>query len=287
MIFTLILMVLMVINVEAISIGVSKGITICMTNVVPSLLVFMIMSDIVINLNTNSKIKPKWKAFMLGSICGFPVGSHICDNLYSNGEISEKESKVLSVACNNASPAFVIGAIGNSMLGDKKLGILIYLAEIMSSAIFVMRIKNVSNFKDIEKEQSLIKILTESIEKTVAAIFRISIIICFFSGILELVSRHTNNSVYLIASSLLEISNGAIAGSALFEKSPVFSIAFLAFTCGFGGLCAHMQIITAQKSIKVRYLSVLFQKLIQGLLTCVLAVVGYKVLNMLEIYFAL
>lgn len=284
MVFIIILMALMVIDIETITAGVSKGITICMANVAPSLLVFMIMSDVILNLNKKTRIKPKWIAFFLGSICGFPVGAHICDNLYMSGRISKKENQVLTAACNNVSPAFVIGAIGNSMLGDKKLGILLYFAEIIAAVVFVLPINNVLNYSTgIENEQSITKIFTDSIEKSVWSILKISVIICFFSGMLELILKYTNDSVYLILSSILEISNGAIASSALFGTSPTLSVAILAFACGFGGLCVHMQIITAHKSIKVKYFPLFFQKLLQGMLTSLLSVIGYKVINMLEI----
>lgn len=164
------------------------------------------------------------------------------------------------------------------MLGDKRLGILLYFSEIISALLFLLPIKcESSNILGERKETNIKDVFFDSIEKAITSILKICTIICFFSGILALVSKYTNNVTSLVFSLTLEISNGAAACAALFYRNPPISIALLAFLCNWAGICVHMQVFSAQKSIKVKYYPFLLSKLLQGILSSVIAIAGYKI----------
>ena len=268
----------MISDIETVSAGVSKGLEVCVSSVIPSLIIFFIMSDIILKLNSCKKVSPKWTAFLLGSVCGFPVGAHVCEELYLQGKINENDNQRLLPLCNNTSPAFVIGAIGASMLGDKRLGILLYCSELISAFIFILPIKcKISDKSTKAKEVNLGNLFFSAIEKSVSSMLKICTIICFFSGTLAFVTKHANNSIATTLSIFLEISNGAASCAALFGFKPSISILLLAFLCNWSGICVHMQVLSAQKSIKVKYLSFAVAKFLQGILSSLIALSGYKI----------
>ena len=55
--------------------------------------------------------------------------------MYDNGIISKKEAERVMTFCNNPGSAFVISAVGVSLFGSLKLGIILYVCVILSSVI--------------------------------------------------------------------------------------------------------------------------------------------------------
>lgn len=273
------LTLLMIADIETVSAGVSKGIEVCVFSIIPSLLIFFVMSDIILKINSKRKISPKWMAFFLGSVCGFPIGAHVCSELYLQGKISEKDNQKLLPICNNTSPAYVIGAIGVSMLGNKGLGMLLYFSEFISALLFLIPIKckNESSYSEYQKI-SIKDILLESIEKAGTSILKICTLVCSFSGLLALISKYSNNAIKAVFSILLEISNAATVCTALFSWNPLLAIALLSFICSWAGMCVHLQVLTAQRSIKVKYFPFALTKFFQGILSAIIALAGYKIL---------
>ena len=62
-------------------------------------------------------------AFILGVLCGYPIGAKTAVDLYKNSYISKKEAENLICFSNNSGPLFIIGALGIGMLSSKSAGI--------------------------------------------------------------------------------------------------------------------------------------------------------------------
>lgn len=92
-------------------------------NMIPALLPFMILTNLIMNLNLETKIlKPLYPilgtiyqvrkelvfAICLGFLCGFPMGSKILSELYKSGKISHTEAEYLLAFTNNIGPAYYI-----------------------------------------------------------------------------------------------------------------------------------------------------------------------------------
>jgi uncharacterized membrane protein YciS (DUF1049 family) len=111
-------------------------------NMIPTLLPFMILTNLIIHLNLETKIlKPLYPligtvfqirkelvfAICLGFVCGFPMGSKILSDLYKKGKISHNEAQYLLAFTNNIGPAYYIGFVYPVLLGDYKLCLLLCL----------------------------------------------------------------------------------------------------------------------------------------------------------------
>ena len=116
--------------------GSVNGLILWLNTVVPTLLPFMIMSSVLINLHgeqllhrllspLTSKILNLSPAgnyvFFIGMFCGYPLGAKTAADLLRENRISNSEAQYLMNFCNNISPAFAVGFICNTLLNDKKI----------------------------------------------------------------------------------------------------------------------------------------------------------------------
>ncbi len=119
----------------------SRGLTLCVNTVIPSLFPFMVISELLVGSGAGEALgrilsKPmQWlfgssgagsSAVVLGSLCGFPVGASTAVSLYDHNLISKRECEHLLTFSNNPSSAFLMTAVGVSMYGNKRLGVLLY-----------------------------------------------------------------------------------------------------------------------------------------------------------------
>ena len=275
-IFTLIFLF----DIRTVSAGVLNAMRFCADSLVPSLLIFFVMSDLIVNAvlsNKNNKLSPKWIAFLLGSTCGFPIGSTICEAFIENGRLDKKSAEKILPFCNNTSPAFVLGAIGVSMLQNKKIGLLLYVSEIIAAFLLISVVKcnSLTGVTNVQKTDFL-NDFQKSIEKAIKATLKMCGIVCFFSAFLSVITEIGSAKVNALAAMLFEIGNGVYACSLFFDKNPMLAVVLLGFTCGWSGLCVHIQIASAAKSVKVKFSRLVLYKFIQGNLTAILSVCGYK-----------
>ena len=100
----------------------ASGVTLWFFHVLPSLLPFMIFSDFFIHTGLVSvllrKIKTVFRflfglsmygsyAFLLGLICGYPMGAKLTADLFREGKITKSEAQYLLTFCNNPGPMFI------------------------------------------------------------------------------------------------------------------------------------------------------------------------------------
>lgn len=270
-------------QISAVIEGVRSALALCAYSIIPSLFVFLVLSDIITNLLISEKrISPKWSVFLLGSLCGFPVGAIACEEYYSAGALTKEDATKLATVCNTASPAFIIGAIGNTLLQDKALGCILYLAQLLITFLFVMPL----HIKPITPcNKLLIKPGNRfflSLEKAVKNILQICALICLFSACLSICKDFFHERIFLFLSILLEIGNGVSIAA---RQKTAFAVALCGFACGWSGICVHFQIFSVLKSIKVNKQHFFFYKFLQGILTAVLAFCGYKLFLLLNFQF--
>lgn len=118
-----------------------RGLTLCVNTVIPSLFPFMVISELLVGSGAGEALgrilsKPmQWlfgasgagsSAVVLGSLCGFPVGASTAVSLYDHNLISKRECEHLLTFVSNPSSAFLITAVGVSMYGNRRLGVLLY-----------------------------------------------------------------------------------------------------------------------------------------------------------------
>lgn len=104
--------------------GARNGLVLWGSVVIPTLLPFMICSNVIVALNAiRILIFPVRRilhrffclsdagsyTLVSGLLCGYPMGARTCSDFMDNNRISEKEGRYLLAICNHPSPMFLLG----------------------------------------------------------------------------------------------------------------------------------------------------------------------------------
>lgn len=149
--------------------GVISGIKLSLYSVIPALLPFMIISNIMLENDCCqyisilfypilSKIfnvsKNGCFAIIMGYTCGFPMGAKTIGDLFTQGKISHVEASYLITFCNNTSITFLLNYIGYNCLKEsissKKLIFFVYFPPLMVGILNGLILKYIS-FKQNKK----------------------------------------------------------------------------------------------------------------------------------------
>lgn len=141
---TISLMLILLIFPKASIKGAENGIMLWFNVIVPTLLPFIIVSNLIINLKLTTSIAKLFYPILhrlfavtrngcyviiIGLLTGFPVGAKACADLVKNKMLSKEEGQYLLTFCNNASPMFIISFI--SILTLKLSGKQYYMLAII------------------------------------------------------------------------------------------------------------------------------------------------------------
>ena len=162
---TITLMLILLIFPKASITGAEKGILLWFNVIVPTLLPFIIVSNLIINLKLTTYIarvfypvlhklfavtKNGCYVIIIGLLTGFPVGAKACSDLVKSNMLSKEEGQYLLTFCNNASPMFIISYISILTLGLTGLQYhilgIVYLGALLTALLYriVHRINNKS-----------------------------------------------------------------------------------------------------------------------------------------------
>lgn len=252
--------------------GSHQGLLLWYQNILPLLLPYMIITNVLITNNSLDNLHFPFKtlhkplnvypivAIILGILCGYPMGAKIVNNMYSSGKLSTSTSKLLLPLCNNASIMFIIGYVYNSILKKYDISITrlatIYIASIvygLFSYAFSVSSKNkfsltCSSYASTDNTN----LLTTCINDSINTIFNIGVIIMLFS-IINAIFYHVSNSLvikYLCAS--LEITSGLqIIHNSIFSED--IKIALILALTSLGGISSIFQtkIVLTNKELSI------------------------------------
>lgn len=128
--------------------GVSAALSLCGNILLPSLFPFFVLSSMMIESGMATALgryfelfmRPLFRvpgaaapAFLLGILCGYPVGAKTAIGLYQKGLCTKTEGERLLAFCNNSGPAFILGSVGIGIWHDAKLGLLLFGCHIAAS----------------------------------------------------------------------------------------------------------------------------------------------------------
>lgn len=135
--------------------GAKNGLLLWFETVLPTLLPFIIISNLMIKLNVTNCLtsllypvfgkifgvsKPGCYPIIIGMLSGLPVGAKACADLVHTNQITIQEGQYLLCFCNNASPMFIISFVSAHCLGrsDKAYYILgiILLSSILTGFLY-------------------------------------------------------------------------------------------------------------------------------------------------------
>lgn len=226
----------------------STGLSLWIGYVLPALLPFFIISDLLmkqgfvhfLGVLLEPLMRPLFRlpgkaSFVLAMThaSGIPIGAILTCKMRKEGEITKAEGERLLAFTSNPSPGFMFGAVAAGMLGNPALGIIIagsvYSANLIVGLIFrfyghVPAAKAKHKFsiglalRELERAQSQNKkpigqLLADSIRDSISTILLVGGFIVFFSVITEMMTTLQINSklawgIDLISGHLLSVSGG-------------------------------------------------------------------------------
>ncbi len=293
-------------------IAAQNGLSLWATKVLPSLFPFFIATELLCQTNftyvlgklLNNFMKPIFNvpgesaiAIILGTISGYPVGAKVVCNLKNQKIISKIEAERLIAYTNNSGPLFILGTVGISLFGNKKIGIILLISHILASISvgfifkFWKKDKFDINFRETKfnsktsptRISELGEIIGNAIKKSISTILLIGGFIVLFSviisilqtsGILELIITILNDITGIskelllgFISGCIELTNGVNLVANL--GTSTFTILLTSFLLGFGGISILLQVysIIAKENISIK--PYFYGKILQGIISCV------------------
>ena len=270
--------------------GATNGLLLWFQTILPTLLPFIILSNILIRTNCVSYISRALKPFLqklfcvsenacyavlIGFLCGYPMGAKVISDLIAAGRISKTEGQYLLSFCNNTSPMFIISYIVMQQFKDKSLllgtMLILFLSPILCSFVFrkFYHIKSLET-KHISHARSKIyfnfQMFDDAIMNGFETITKVGGYIILFSILFTLGSKLSITYVLPI----LEISNG-IPWIMKLSSNLAITYPYVLGLTSFGGFCAVAQTNSMIQNSGLRILPYIIQKLITALVTSLLA----------------
>lgn len=273
------------------------GLMLWFNNILPSLLPFMIGSNILILLGGISIfcriISPVTKflfklsgtagfAVLIGLTSGYPMGAKTTADLLKNKEISLKEAQHLIYFCNNAGPIFIISVVGLSLFNNLHVGYTLLAGHIISALIIgiILRPKFVEE-KKVNKgdfsNKSIGGIISEAVKNAMESMTFIGGLIIFFNVLFALfdnfvvINEPVLNGFF---SGIIEITSGAKRLSEV--EFSLFSLGTVAFILGFGGFSVHAQALHFINGTGLKTGSYILAKAAHGLLAVVVTLILWQ-----------
>ena len=129
---------------NAMATGISRGLSVCSTVIIPTLYPFMVLAGLL----ANSPLCRRpgralcavtrrlfglpgccGVAILLSLVGGYPAGAIAIAGLRERGQINDEEVRRMTAFCVGGGPGFVISTVGAGLLGSVRAGILLYAAQ--------------------------------------------------------------------------------------------------------------------------------------------------------------
>ena len=264
--------------------GVSKGLSICATSVIPSLFPFMVLSDYLIRSEfidfIGRIIDPITKtlfrlpgsagcAVIMSLIGGYPVGANMIVRLLENGSITQNRAKRMMLFCVNAGPAFVIGTVGTVIFSSRKAGLILYLSMVAASLAMGVFLR-VFDGGEIElktgKTEFRSGVLNQSVVSGTNSMLYLCAWILLFSCVNSLIeSVNLPDEIMLWIKMITEVTGGCA------EAAGKYPVSVQALVMGWSGLSVHCQLLPQIKETQVKYLHFVLSRIIHGGLSATFA----------------
>lgn len=276
-------------------------------NIFTSLFPFFIISDLLINYGfvelisiiTNPIIN---KLFFLPGNCAFiiiismlsgcPSNAKYIKEILESKKISNEQAQFLLSFTHFPNPLFILGFVGDNILNNKKIGIIILISIIIGNFIIGFFTKKESNY--IFKKQNIKQVLNNISEKTKSnnfvatisnSIFKsintllllLGIITIFYilTSIIFNIFNFTNIQKTLI-SGFLEMTQGIKNIKALEIPLLLKSIIITSFV-SFGGISIHMQVMSVLSDNKIKYRYYLLSRICHMFISSFISFILFKI----------
>lgn len=263
----ILLFILAITNNKIIYDGVVSAIKLILFTVIPTLFPFILLSDVMVNLNTTDSIAfiltPLTKFFRIsqscgyaistGLLCGYPIGAKSCADLVKAGKISISEGNYLLSFVNNASPAFLSSYIVVRLLHESIRPSYMFFVCYTSTFVTALILNPIYIQKSIHSDNSPDKQISTSrtssdnifsldriFSSSIHTMLKISSYILIFSVLCEFITYIPYIAPKIMLSGLFEITTGTFFISVC-TIPKTLKLQIITFFTMLGGLSAFFQ----------------------------------------------
>ncbi|MBQ7379526.1 MAG: hypothetical protein IJW70_07620 [Clostridia bacterium] len=274
--------------------AVQNGLDLCGKTVIPALFPFMVASELFVGSGGAAALgrllaRPMHGLLgvpgaaacpiLLGTLCGFPTGARAMASLYDKGALTSRQCTRLLTFINNPSSAYMISAVGFSLLGSRRLGLMLYAISLLCALItaLITRFLLPDNDSAAQPIPQPVRLGADTFTSAVTGAAQSMLAVCayvlFFSAVLgALQSACARLALSPMISALLygmvEMSGG-IARAARIEDPEKAAMLCAALSC-WSGVSVMCQIMTVCHGRSFRFFPYVLAKLAQGLLAAAL-----------------
>ena len=282
--------------------AVSFSLSIWIENLFPTLFPFFVVSNLLLRYGFVESLaasvgrimprlfhQPQESSFVLclSLISGFPSGAKYSKELVEAKKITPEEASRLLTFTHYSNPLFILGLIGNLLLGNQKLGLIILVSHVLSGLlmgiIFAKKTSSISK-KEPKKaffstKQPLGTALANSIQDALSTLFLLLGIVTIFLVLSTIIEQFFPLNPYLkaIIFGILEMTQGVKTMSILPVTEFVKTI-WITIFISFGGLSVHMQVLSIISGTKIKYKYFLESRLLHAILSAILVSCLYLLL---------
>lgn len=279
--------------------SVEESLDICINNLFPSMMPFLILSSIMSNYGfielVSHLLTPLMRnLFHLNSNCayvlilsmlsGSPSNAKYIKELLDNKKISISDANEILLFSHFVNPIFVIGTVGTIFLGSKTYGFIIlishYLANLIIGIIHRKRsipsiMSSSNNFFNI-KPKGFITTLRNAIKDTIDTLLIVFGTITSILVFTSIVNAYFNYNPIL--NGILEITSG-LKYTCISSLTTINKIVISTFFISFGGLSIHAQVMSILDNKKIKYLPYLGSRILQGLISSIIVYILFMILS--------
>lgn len=311
------LLVLMIIYPQASLNSAKEGINLWLFVVIPSLMPFFIINDMLIALKIPENISRLFApiarilfntsgygayVFIMSIFSGYPAGAKITAQLIENNKITAEEGQRILTFSSTSGPLFIIGAVGSGMLNNPIAGYILFISHILGSILngIITRIfmkgtyinKPISNIENQYKDFN--SVLSSAIGNSLVTSGFIGGYIILFSVVIELLNKinffdtlaYILNKFFIpetaasLISSTLEASIEISNGCKILSQSGInlsLLLCIISFIIAFSGFSIIGQVFGVIGKTKINLKVYVLTKLSHGVLS---ALSCYAIINL-------
>ncbi|WP_333886569.1 sporulation integral membrane protein YlbJ [Clostridium sp.] len=293
--------------------GVLMGSSLFFYKVFPSLFSFLVVCNIILyydGINIYSKLIGKILCkplklpvscsfvVIISILCGYPLGAKYSCELYEKKIIDSFTCERLLNIASNASPIFILGSVGISMLKNSFIGYILLLSNFLSCIVMGLLLPAGKIYKNqnINKVHNYIHenigtSLKKSIENSITTCISIGGFVIIFS-VIDNILKHNlifHSLVYEI-SNILGLSRDIVEGTLLgiiemtngcnlissSTASTTLKLIIISFLFTFSGICIIFQVYSFTYKFKISIKKYIIGKIVQGTICSTLSFLLYN-----------
>lgn len=275
---------------EAVASGISRGLSICSSVIIPSLFPFLVLGGFLSKSGVANAIGRHLEritrllfglpgccaaGILIGFVGGYPAGGAVVGELTRSGQITREEGQRMLSFCVCGGPGFIISTIGAGLMGSTAFGFILFAAHIAAAmflGVFSAPVDSRKKKSAIVSHRPCVSVAAAFVESVTAAcqsLLSMCGFILLFSGFLALLDTFIpsdNRTLSALLCCLLEVSCGCVAAAKLGSLAPFF----LGVAVGFGGLSVHCQLASSLVGTGVLTTRFWLSRLVHGFLTATL-----------------